>query len=374
AQLYLVRPQVDPQRGDRAAPVDRLTIEAGFKTSAQWANAYYVVQPKAGSLSGLTGNLSSGRINTLRWFLPAVGATYNLNGSEQVYVNAQKNLHQFMAYTAGGLSPWFTGSQGAFDAFAAQGQPETSWTYEAGLRSRRSLGGGIGFEAQVNYYHVVFNNRLLGVSTNPGGIAGGGIAGGTTILTNVGSVHTDGVDAAFTLRYGSLFSIYNATSYNSSTYQSDYSATASGIGAATGTCIGGATVQNVVLPGQATAVPVVPTCGKQVPGSPKWMNKTVATLTLDPLEFQLTGDFVGRRFATYANDTSVRSYFLVGARVAAKMPDGVLPLKKAELSLNVTNLTDKQGWSTISVGSATNSYSAYPIAPRQFFVTLSAAF
>ena len=29
---------------------------------------------------------------------------------------------------------------------------------------------------------------------------------------------------------------------------------------------------------------------------------------------------------------------------------------------------------TISVGSATNSYSAYPIAPRQWFLTLSAGF
>ena len=349
---------------DTWKPIDRLTIEAGFKTSAQWANAYYVIQPRAGSLSGLTGNLPSGRIDTLRWFLPAIGATYDLNGSEQVYVNAQKNLRQFMAYTAGGLSPWFTGSQAAFDAFANQGQPESSWTYEAGLRSRRQFGSGIGLEAQINYYHVVFNNRLLGVPSNPGGIAGGSIAGGTTILANVGSVHTDGVDAAFTLRFGRTFSLYNATSYNSSTYQSDYSSTASGIGAATGTCIGGLVVTGGV----------VPTCGKQIPGSPKWMNKTVATLTLDPIELQLTGDYVGKRFATYANDTSVPSYFLASARIAARVPDGILPLKKAEVSLNVTNLTDKQGWSTISVGSATNSYSAYPIPPRQWFLTVSAGF
>ncbi|MDE2621263.1 MAG: TonB-dependent receptor, partial [Sphingomonadales bacterium] len=143
-----------------------------------------------------------------------------------------------------------------------------------------------------------------------------------------------------------------------------YSATASGIGAATNTCIGGQTVTGGA----------VPTCGKQIPGSPKWMNKTVATLTLEPFELQLTGDYVGKRFATYANDTSVPAYFLASARIAARVPAGVLPLKKAELSLNVTNLTDKQGWSTISVGSATNSFSAYPIPPRQWFLTLSAGF
>ena len=118
----------------------------------------------------------------------------------------------------------------------------------------------------------------------------------------------------------------------------------------------------------------MPTCGKQVPGSPKWMNKTVATLSLDPVEFQLIGDYVGERFATYVNDTAVPSYFLTSLRVSARVPAGVLPLKKAEVSLNVTNLADKTGWSTVSVGSATNSFSAYPIAPRQWFLTLSAGF
>jgi iron complex outermembrane receptor protein len=343
----------------------RLLLQAGFKTSAQWADGRFPVQPVLGSLSGLTGGLPQGRINTLRWFLPSVGATYNLTDHEQFYFNVQKNLRQYQAYLAGGGGPWFTGSQAAFDAFARQGKPESSWTYEGGLRSHRSFNGLLsGLEAQVNYYHVVFSNRLLAISTNPGGIAGGGITGGTSILVNVGSVHTDGVDAAFTLHFGRAFSLYNAASYNLSTYQSDYTSTASGIGAATGTCIGGYLVTGGV----------VPTCGKQLPGTPKWLNKTVATVSVGPFEAQAIGDFVGKRFATFSNDASVGSYFLTSARLAAKVPDGILPLRKLEVSLNVTNLTDKKGVSTLSVGSATNSYSAYPIAPRQWFLTVSAAY
>ncbi|MGY2736788.1 TonB-dependent receptor [Sphingomonas sp. UYP23] len=345
---------------------DRLQVEAGLKTSAQWANGYFVVQPVKGSLSGLTGALPSGRINTLPWFLPAVGATYEVTPHEQLYFNVQKNLHQFMTYLGGGsLSPWFTGSQTAFDAFKQQGRPETSWTYEAGLRTHRSFNGLIsGLDAQINYYHVVFNDRQLAIATNPGGIAGGAITGGTSILVNVGNVHTDGVDAAFTVHLGKTFSLYNAASYNSSTYKSDYTSTASGIGAATGRCIGGVAIVSGV----------VPTCGKQVPGSPKWLNKTVATLNVGPFEAQLIGDYVGRRFATYTNDTSVPSYFLTSLRIGAKLPAEMAHLSKAELSLNVTNLGDVTGVSTVSIGSATNSYSAYPIAPRQVFVTLSAAF
>lgn len=342
---------------------DKLLVQAGFKTSAQWANGWYPVQPRVGSLGGTTA-LPQGKINTKKWFLPAIGATYDFNGHEEIYFNVQKNMRQYQAYLAGGGGPWFTGSQAAFDAFADEGKPETSWTYEAGLRIRRDLGGDIGLQAQINYYHVDFSNRLLAIPTNPGGIAGSGITGGTSALVNVGDVKTDGVDAAFTLRFGRTFSLYNATSYNLSKYQSDYTATAAGIGAATDTCIGGF----LVVGG------VIPTCGKQLPGTPKWMNKTVASLNIDPAELQLVGDYVGRRFSTFTNDASVPSYFLLSARLGVKIPENLVPLRKAELSLNVTNLTDKKGVSTLSIGSATNSYSAYPIAPRQWFLTFSAAY
>lgn len=341
-----------------------LLVQFGFKTSAQWADGWYPVQPKLGSLSGLTGGLPEGKINTLKWFLPAIGATYDFNGHEQVYFNVQKNLRQYQAYLAGGGGPWFTGSQAAFNAFANDGKPESSWTYEAGLRTHRNFGGGIGLEAQVNYYHVDFSDRLLAISTNPGGIAGGQIAGGTSILVNVGDVKTNGVDAAFTLRFGRTFSLYNATSYNLSKYQSDYTSAATGIGGATNSCIGG----YLVVGG------VVPTCGKQLPGTPKWMNKSVATLNVGPIEAQLVGDYVGRRYTTYSNDASIGSYFLTSLSVGVDLPVETLGMKKAKLSLNVTNLGDIKGWSTISVGSATNGFSAYPIAPRQWFLTYASQF
>ena len=342
----------------------KLLVQGGFKTSGQWAEGSYPVQPRAGSLSGLAGGLPQGKIKTTNWFLPAFGATYEITNSEQFYFNGQKNLRQYVAYLAGGGGPWFTGSQAAFDAFAQQGEPETSWTYEAGLRTRRQITDDIGIQGQINYYHVDFNNRLLAISTNPGGIAGSGITGGTSILVNVGNVKIDGFDAAFTMRLGPHVSLYNASSYNLAKYQSDYTSVASGIGAATNTCIGGYLV----------TAGVVPTCGKQLPGEPKWMNKMVATFGAGSFEAQLIGDYVGRRFATFSNDVQVSSYFLTSARISARIPEGILPLQKAEIALNVTNLGDTTGKSTLSIGSATNSYSAYPIAPRQWFLTLSGAF
>jgi iron complex outermembrane recepter protein len=346
---------------------DRLNVEAGFKTSGQWANGWYPVQPKTGSLSGLSGGLPQGRIDTTRWFLPALGAKYDLTAHEQVYVNVQKNLRQYMTYLGGAsLSPWFTGSQAAFDTFASQGKPEESWTYEAGLRTHRSFIDSplSAIEAQINYYHVAFSNRQLAINTNPGGIAGSGITGGTAILVNVGNVHTDGIDAGATLHFGPHASLYNAVSWNRSVYQSDYTSTASGIGAATGSCIGG----------YVTVNGVVPTCGKVVPGTPTWMNKTVASFNAGPVEFQAIGDYIGKRYATYTNDTSVPSYFQASARVTVHLPAEMVHLAKADLSLNVTNVTNEKGASSISIGSATNSYSVYPIAPRQWFLTFGAGF
>lgn len=85
----------------------------------------------------------------------------------------------------------------------------------------------------------------------------------------------------------------------------------------------------------------------------------------------MIGNFVGRRFATFTDHTSAPSYLLTSLHLAAKVPDGVLPLRKLEVSLNVANLTDRRGVSSLSIGSPTNSYSAYPIAPRQWFLTVS---
>ena len=223
----------------------------------------------------------------------------------------------------------------------------------------------------MNVYHVDFSNRLLAVSAASGGIAGGAIAGGTTSLFNVGSVKTNGVDAAFTLHFGPQFSIYNASSYNSSIYGSDYS-TATGM--ATGTKIGGFAVQNGVLLADGSSVNnVVPTGGKQLAGSPKWMNKTVISASSGPVEVQLFGDYVGRRYATYVNDGVVGSYFLASARIGIKLPAELIHAKKADFAVNVTNLFDSTGASTISVTQSA-SYSVYPIAPRMVFGTLSLGF
>jgi iron complex outermembrane receptor protein len=326
-----------------------LLMQAGFKSSLQFADGYFPINQE--NLPSVVGTNSyvhypSGEIDTRKWFLPQVGAVWDATAHEQVFANIQNNLRQFITYGASGPSPWSLATQTAFDLFKSTVKPETSWTYEVGLRTHREFDLGLftGFEGQVNYYHVDFSNRLLQISPTPVILS---LVSGPSILANVGSVTTNGVDVAATLHFGSHFAFYDAFSYMKSVYQDDYT----------------------------TGTTVVPTAGKEVPGDPSWMNKFVASVTFGDFEGQVIGDYVGQRYATYTNDLFVPGYFLTSLEVSYKLPVPANPyVEGARLSLNVTNLGDIKGASTLVVGAASGTYNTYPIPPRQFFVTLSAKF
>ncbi|QJE03269.1 TonB-dependent receptor plug domain-containing protein [Massilia forsythiae] len=322
-----------------------LVLQGGFKSSLQFAEGRFPVNtlPRAISATA-TGGLPEGKIDTRKWFLPGVGARWDVSTSDQLFANVQKNLRQFMTYGGGGNSPWSLSSQAAFDYFKATAKPETSVTYELGLRDSRTLALGAltGFDGQVALYHVTFRDRQLAISSNPIITS---FAGGTTILSNVGSVKTDGVDLAGTLHFGRAFSFYDALSYNRSEYQDSY----------------------------YSGTTLVPTAGKTVPNTPKWMNKFVATVKPGAdVELQLSGDYVGRRYATYTNDLDIPGYFLMGLSVSGKVPLSAGFLKNLRWTVSATNLLNREGPLQPVVGQPSGSYATYPIPPRMGFVTLKA--
>ncbi|CAN5377101.1 TonB-dependent receptor [soil metagenome] len=325
--------------------VPTLTILAGFNATHQDTEQLVAVQPIPGSFTG-NAELPNGRIKTTKGFLPQVGLLWEFDRRGQLFVNVQKNVRQFQASATAGLSPFALGSQRIFDIFKAGTRPETSWTYEGGVRFHipLDLGPLTMWEGQASYYHVDFSDRLLSISPNAAITA---IASGSPIIQNVGSVKTDGVDLAGTLRFGQSFSFYNALSYNNSRYQDNYTS---------GT--------NTIL-----------TAGKKVPGSPEWLYKFVATGNYKAVELQLTGDYLGRRYATFTNDLSVSGYFTLAARLGLTIPvTETSAIKNAQFSVNVTNITDKKGASTLSIGAASGTFNQFPLAPRQVFATLSLGF
>jgi len=319
------------------------TVQAGFKSSLQFADGQFPVQELPAAIgSGSTG-LPVGSIDTKKWFLPQLGARWDLSSTDQLFANVQKNMRQFVTYGGGGNSPWSLSTQAAFDLFKATAKPETALTYELGLRDSRQLAAGplTGFDGQVSLYHVDFHDRQLAISSNPIITS---FVGGTTILANVGDVKTNGVDLAGTFHFGRNVSFYDAISYNSSIYQDNYTSGTS----------------------------VVPTKDKHIPNAPTWMNKFVASATVSDVELQLLGDFTGKRYATYTNDLDIPSTFLMSLSVSGKLPVTSTWLKNLRWSLNVSNLANRQGALQAVVGQASGSYATYPIAPRQAFFTIKA--
>jgi hypothetical protein len=330
-----------------------LTLQFGDKASLQNASNDVIINQKNLPTVAQPVVFPTGHLNTREWFLPQAGFLWDATEHEQVFGNVQKNLRQFIAYGAGsnffGFSPWSLGTQAAFDLFKTTVSPETSITYELGIRTKRKFDNEVvtGVQGQFNLYHVDFSNRLLNVAPynfiNPA----------PAILVNVGGVTTNGADLAATFELGPHVSLYDAISYNKSTYDSSYS---SGISAG-----------NPVI---------VPTAGKYVPLEPKWMNKTIVSANWGNFEAQLIGDYVGSRYVTYTNDLSVPSTFVTDflASYVIDLNPATTHLRFVKVSLNVVNLADKKGISTAVVTSASGGYQAYPIAPRMAFVTLEAGF
>jgi iron complex outermembrane receptor protein len=333
---------------------DTLTLQAGFKSMFQTAGNNVITNQRNAPGVAVPVVFPTGAISSNGWFLPQVGATWEASENWQVFANIQENYRQTIPYAAGsnfyGSSPFSLGTQSAFDTFKATVHPERSWTYEAGVRAHYDLDMGFltGIEGQANYYHVDFHNRLFNVAPfnlfNPP----------PSILVNVGSVTTDGADVAFTLHFGEHFQFYDAISYNTSKYSSSYTA--------------GATAGGVPT--------VVPIAGKTVPITPDWLNKFIASTQWGNFEAQVSGDYVGNRFATYLNDLSIGGQFQLGLEASYTFDDvGIEEIKKFKVSGNILSATDTHGISTINVpGSPTSGgYSAYPLSPRMIFVTIGAS-
>ena len=343
---------VQPHIEDQWQVLPTVLLQAGWKASLQDASDTLPVQQKNLATTNPPVNYPVGSITSNNWFLPELGAIWDVTPTQHLFFNFQKNLRQFIPYGAGsnfyGSSPWSLGSQAAFDQFKSTVHPETSLTYDLGLRSNYDLSWGAltAVDGQINYYHVNFSNRLLNVATysfiNPN----------PAILVNVGGVTTNGVDVAETLHFGDHVRFYNGISYNKSTYDSDYSTVSGGV------------------------VTVVPIADKQVPLTSKWLYKTILSTNWGAFEAQLTGDYVGRRPVTYLNDMSVGGTFLTGLETSYVFdkPFGAGFIEDIRLSANVTNLGGIHGVSTAVVTSNSGGYQAYPIAPRMGFLTVSARF
>lgn len=273
-----------------------------------------------------------GRIKAQDWFQPHAGFAVELNPEMEVFGGFTQVTRAFASATTTGP---FQTNQAGFDQIKGDLKPESSDTYELGLRYNSPVFNGV-----LGAYFVNFRNRLNAVQV------GSPIQGLASALQNVGKVRTVGVEAAGTVNLGSGVSLFGSYSYTDATYRDD-----------------------VINSSDGTLVAALK--GKTVVDSPKHMARGELNYDQGPLFARIGANYMSKRFYSYTNDVSVPGRVIVDASIGYRLTD------KIEVQLNASNLFDKKYVSTIGSGGFGNSGDAQTLligAPQQFFATLKAGF
>ena len=313
---------------------DALTLVAGFKSVSVENNVVTLVNGFAAPVALSDADLR-GSITSEDNFLPQVGMTYQVNDDLQVFASYTENMRDL------GLAPFSNRSQISLDAIRQRTSPESSQTFEGGVRYR-----GDGFRGSAALYHVQFADRLLGIAQ------GAGIIGNPSIISNVGGVTNQGIELTGEMDFTDDLSLFVSYSYNDSTYD-----------------------DNVV---NALGAIVQATAGATVVNTPSQLLKADLTFDNDTFFATLSASYTGERESTYTN---------VGGQIAGHTALDLTggyrfggTLDGFELQLNVVNLLDEEYVSTIgsngfSASDPGNTGQTLLVAPpRQVFVTLRKTF
>ncbi len=150
----------------------------------------------------------NGKIESKAGFPPQVGVVYDLNNGVELFGGYTENMAAYVSAATSG--PFASQNQAVVDFVRDNLKPETSKTFEGGLRYKNDR-----FQGVAALYNVDFENRLDSASTAPP------ILGLPAVLSNVGAVKTKGVELAGQYRVTDAWSLYGSYAYNDSTYKDD---------------------------------------------------------------------------------------------------------------------------------------------------------
>jgi iron complex outermembrane recepter protein len=282
------------------------------------------------------GTRAAGSITAKDSFLPQLGLRYEFTPGFEVFGSYAENMAAFRA----GVNGPFSATQTTFNAIRGTLRPETSTTFEGGLR----YGNG-GFQSSLTVYRVDFEDRLLTISQCAG------IVGCPSALANVGDVETSGAELAMDWTFAEGLSLFAALSMNQSEYASDY--------------LDGTTL--------------VRTNGKNVVDAPEMLFNAELRYAVGGWDARIGAKYTDERFITYLNDSKVPDYWVSDASLAYSFGDFAWA-KNLKASLNVTNLFDESYFASVGTNGFVASdptglnYTLVTGAPRQVFFTLEAQF
>jgi iron complex outermembrane receptor protein len=304
--------------------LDALTIAGGFK-GTRVAN---------GITTTFGTPFINGKIAAKDWFQPQVGATYKI-GRQEFFANYAENMR---AYISSFRGPFGT-TQAGFEAIRDTLKPETSRTIEGGWRFNLGKVRGV-----IAGYDVTFKNRLLAA------FSGANILGNPSILQNVGSVTSRGVEVGATYQVARPLAVIASYSYNDSTYDDD-------------------TINGAAF---------VKTKGVRTVDTPAHLAKGEINYDDGSVFGNVAGAYTSRRNVTYTGDVSVKGYTLFDVAVGYRFPR-TSAFAGVEIQVNAVNLTDEKYIAAMGSGQFFNTAASLNNtlqagSPRQVFGTIRRRF
>jgi iron complex outermembrane receptor protein len=292
------------------------------------------------------GSLASGTIGAKDMFQPQASIVYHITPTTEVFADYSENMRAFVSSLTTGP---FSTTQAGFNALKSNLKPETSKTYEGGVRFHDGP-----FQASAVAYYIDFQNRLMAFAN------GSGIAGNPAILNNVGAVHAYGAELSAYYKLNRVFSLFANYSYNHSKYQNDVM-TACTTGGVAGRCV------------------LARTKGKTVVDAPENMIKGEIVYDDGAIFGRVGGDYMSKRYFSYENNLVAAGRAVVDASIGYRFNLGGF-FNNVSIEASVTNLTDKKYISTVNTNNVQINGNDFDNpnfmlgAPRQWFITLKKGF
>jgi iron complex outermembrane receptor protein len=307
-------------------PDEAFTVTAGFKSLSV-----------TNRVATRVGDNKNGVLRAESPFLPRVSVAYRPTAHDEVFAHYGRGMRAFSSSNTSGP---FAGSAVALAAIRPTLKPEISDSFEIGWRRHRG-----GLTLLTAAYGVRFHNRLFSTPV------GGGILGNPSMLANVGSVTSYGLESALSWRAARDWSVFASYAFNHAVYDDD------------------------VFDGDGARI--ARTRGKMAVDAPRHLIKAHIDYERESAFAQFSASYLSHRYLTFENDQSVPAQFIANF-VAGYRFSGSPWREGLTAQVNVTNLLNTRSISTIGSndfairGDDLQTVLVGP--PRQVFLSLRKTF
>lgn len=247
---------------------------------------------------------------SFRKALPQIGARFNLDSKQHVFLNAAKNFRAppNYAYQVSSSGVYVASVNGGPVQPFVEVKPETSTMIDGGYRYQSK---DISFSATL--FNSDFKNRQVS-ATDPNTLV--------STYVNAGGVKNRGLELEVGSGVFEGFSAYGSLTLQKSKITDDLQLTATGL---------------------------LPTKDKEFGKTPKKMAALSVQYEQGPVYVRLKGKYTGGQYADLMNQEKVPGYTTGDLDAGFKFGNFGTQLKNAQLRLNIANITNKQYRSASSI-------------------------